>query len=96
MAFANHMITSSNRTLKAMVTAQANTTNTNLLTEVIDQSFRIHQTLTIRKEKTMDGFHMFQIPTGEEEYGKERTHQMNHFQYDKTDNDKARIHTPQE
>ena len=86
------MITSGNWTLKAMVTTQANTTDTNLLTEIVNQSFGIHQTLTIGKEKTMNCFHMLQISTDEEEHEKERTHQTNRFQYGKTGNDKVRIH----
>lgn len=92
MTFAQHVISSCRWTLETMVTTDTDTTNGNLLTQIVNKTFQVNNTVMIRNEETMDCSHMFKISICWTIIG--NTHQKYRSPIDRTDIVMVRTHIP--
>lgn len=95
MSLAHHVVASGHGTLEAVIATDANATDADLLSEIVDETFHVRNTFLVRDEEAMDCRHVFEV-SAYKCIHRHCTHRTNRCPCDRTGNDRVQNCTPPE
>ena len=95
VSLAHHVVASGHGTLEAVIATEANATDADLLSEIVDETFHVRNTFLVRDEEAMDCCHVFEV-SAYKCIHRHCTHRTNRCPCDRTGNDRVQNCTPPE